>query len=104
MLHKSLLLTFLAASLALVGCSDGDQGDGSRSSTRSAAIPTDPPDPGPEGDCEGFVETSFASCQELSGGGAAGTLSGTVDQDYTLNALAMATQWYRHRGQRQPDR
>lgn len=87
MLHKKLLLSLLAATLTLVGCSDGDQGDNVTITNEiGGGGPTDPPDPGPGGDCEGFVETSFASCQELSGGGAAGTLTGTIDQDYLLNS------------------
>ncbi len=86
MLQKTLTLTFLAALLALVGCSDGDEGDVvTITNVIGGDTPTDPPDPGPGGDCEGFVETSFSTCTEVSGG-AVGTLTGTVDQDYTLNS------------------
>lgn len=87
MLQKTLLLSFLAASLVLAGCSDGDQGDNVTITNEfGGGGPTDPPDPDPEGDCEGFVEASFAVCQELGTGGAAATLQGTIDQDYTLTA------------------
>ena len=86
MLQKTLLMSFLAATLALVGCSDGDQGDVVTITNEiGGGGPTDPPDPGPGGDCEGFVETDFATCTEVSGG-AVGTLTGTVDQDYTLDS------------------
>jgi hypothetical protein len=86
MLHKTLLVSFLAAFLALVGCSDGDQGDNVTITNEIGGGDPDPdPDPGPGGDCEGFVETSFATCQEVSGG-AVGNLTGTIDEDYTLTS------------------
>ncbi len=87
MLHKKLLLSLLAATLTLVGCSDGDQGDNVTITNEiGGGGDTPEPPPGPGGDCEGFVTTDFATCQELSGGGAAGTLLGTIDQDYTLTS------------------
>ena len=88
MFNKALLMSLLAACLAMVGCSDGDEGDTVTITNEIGVDPGPGPGPGPdpgEGDCEDFVETDFASCSEV-GDGAVGTLSGTVDQDYTLNS------------------
>jgi hypothetical protein len=73
----------MVASATLAGCSGGE-GDDVTINVENPNNPTPPTPPGPApGNCANVVEADFVSFDSTC---ATGTLSGTVDADYTLRA------------------
>ena len=88
MLQKKLFIAMAMASVTLLtGCSDGDEGDDVDIVIESdGGVDTgggDSVDPVLSGDCSTLTAASFVSCDANTGNA---TLSGTIDEDYTLTS------------------
>ncbi|WP_206046773.1 hypothetical protein [Mangrovimicrobium sediminis] len=88
MLQRKLMVAVLLAATALAGCS-GDEGDDV--TINIDAGPSEPNVPGPNeptnGDCDTVVEADFVSFNDDC---SVGTISGVIDEDYTL---IVTVQW-----------
>ena len=87
MLQKKLCIAITVASMALLtACSDGDEGDDVSiviESEGGVDSGGDSADPVLSGDCSTLTAASFVSCDANTGNA---TLSGTIDEDYTLTS------------------
>ncbi len=86
MLQRKLMVAVLLAATTLAGCSGGDEGDDVTINIDAGpgepSEPNEPNNPAP-GDCDNVVEADFVSFNDDC---SVGTLSGNVDEDYTLTS------------------
>ncbi|WP_101758741.1 hypothetical protein [Oceanicoccus sp. KOV_DT_Chl] len=83
MTHNKLFIATLIATAALAGCSGSDEGDDVDISIISDGSGSGSGGSSGTGDCTDIVAADFVSCDSNTGNA---TLSGTIDEDYTLTS------------------
>ena len=81
MTYKKLMLAVMVASATLAGCSGGEGDDVAITIDGGGPTPPTPPTPPTDGNCADVTKASFVS---FNTGCSVGTVSGTIDADYTF--------------------